>query len=336
MNVTNYIKDYLSNYHTYKDYWNNEDRYILLGCQQMYEATKDKFYKKFILNYVDSFVNADGLIANYEQDKNRLDSVNMGKTLFFLYKEAQEERYYKAIEYIMKQLNSQPRLESGNFWYEKIYPDQIWLEGLYMTLPFYMAYETIFNKKENYNDIIKQFTNVRKYIFDDKKQLYYHVYDETGNQEWAANKEAGVLNSFFLCSMGWYLMSLIDTIEAMSIEIFEAYKTLEGFFKEAVKSIMQDQDKNSKMFYQIIDRSDVEGDYTETSGIYMITYAILKGCRLGVLSQEKYKKSAQETIASFLTKKLDQMDGTKVLTIANDPKGVGEFMMAYSLSLMSN
>ena len=335
MNVTNYIKDYLSNYYTFKEYWNYEDRYILLGCQQMYEATKDEFYKKFILNYVNSFVTTDELIANYEQGKNKLDIMNIGKTLFFLYNETQEERYYKIIEYIMEQLKSQPRLQCGNFWYEKMYPNQIWLESLYVTIPFYMAYETIFNKKENYNDIIKQFTNVRKHIFDDKNQLHYHPYDETGNQEWV-NKETSVSNSFSLCSMGWYLMSLIDTIDAMSIEIFETYKILEGFFKEAVKSIMQDQHKNSKIFYRIRDRSDVEDMNTETSAIYMITYAILKGCRLGVLSQEKYKKSAEETIASFLTNKLVDIAGTKVLTVASDPKEMGEFMMAYSLSLMSN
>lgn len=360
MQVMNYIKGYLSNYHNYKEYWNYEDGCILIGCKQMYEATKDEFYKKFITDYVDSFVTEDGTIVNYEKDKNSLDSMNAGKIFFFLYKETKEDKYYRAIEYIMKQLRSQPRTESGNFWHKKIYPNQIWLDGLYMALPFYMEYETIFNKKENYNDIIKQYTNVRKYIFDDKKQLYYHAYDESRSQEWA-DKETGLSKSFWLRSMGWYLMSLIDTIDVMSIEIFEAYKTLEGLFKEAVKGILQYQDKDNKMFYQIIDRSDVEGNYTETSGSSMIAYAILKGCRLGVLSEEKYKKRAEEILASVIANKLATKDGTSVLmdiclsaglgpdnqrdgsteyylseeVTVDDPKGVGPFMMAYALSLMT-
>lgn len=360
MQVMNYIKEYLLNYHNYKDYWNYEDGCILIGCEQMYEATKDEFYKKFITDYVDSFVTEDGTIVNYEKDKNSLDSMNAGKIFFFLYKETKEDKYYRAIEYIMKQLRSQPRTEGGNFWHKKIYPNQIWLDGLYMALPFYMEYETVFNKKENYNDIIKQFTNVRKYIFDDKKQLYYHAYDESRSQEWA-DKETGLSKSFWLRSMGWYLMSLIDTIDAMSIEIFEAFKTLEGLFKEAVKGILQYQDKDNKMFYQIIDRSDVEGNYTETSGTSMIAYAILKGCRLGVLSEEKYKKRAEEILASVIANKLATKDGTSVLTdiclsaglgpdnqrdgsteyylseevTVDDPKGVGPFMMAYALSLMT-
>ena len=360
MQVMNYIKEYLLNYHNYKDYWNYEDGCILIGCEQMYEATKEEFYKKFITDYVDSFVTEDGTIVNYEKDKNSLDSMNAGKIFFFLYKETKEDKYYRAIEYIMKQLRSQPRTEGGNFWHKKIYPNQIWLDGLYMALPFYMEYETVFNKKENYNDIIKQFTNVRKYIFDDKKQLYYHAYDESRSQEWL-DKETGLSKSFWLRSMGWYLMSLIDTIDAMSIEIFEAFKTLEGLFKEAVKGILQYQDKDNKMFYQIIDRSDVEGNYTETSGTSMIAYAILKGCRLGVLSEEKYKKRAEEILASVIANKLATKDGTSVLTdiclsaglgpdnqrdgsteyylseevTVDDPKGVGPFMMAYALSLMT-
>lgn len=332
MNVTNYIKDYLSNYHNYKDYWNYEDGCILIGCQQLYEATKDEFYKKFIFDYVDSFVTADGMLVNYEKDKNSLDSIITGKILFFLYKETQEERYYKAIEYIMKKLKSQPRTKCGNFWYKKIYPNQIWLDSMYMVLPYYMEYETVFNKKENYNDIINQFTNVRKYIFDDKKQLYYHAYDESRSQEWA-DKETGLSKSFLLRSMGWYLMSLIDTIDVMSIEIFEAYKTLEGLFKEAVKGILQYQDKNNKMFYQIIDRIDLEGNCTETTGTSMISYAILKGCRLGVLSEEKYMKCAEEMLTSVIACRLVEMDGMKVL--AEDSEGVGPFMMAYAMSLMT-
>lgn len=332
MNVSNYIKDYLLNYHNCKDYWNYEDGCILIGCQQLYEATKDEFYKKYILDYVDSFVTADGMIVSYEEDKNSLDSINAGKILFFLYKETQEERYYKAIEYIMKRLKSQPRTECGNFWYKKIYPNQIWLESMYMAMPYYMEYETVFNKKENYNDIIKQFTNVRKYIFDDNKQLYYHAYDESRSQEWA-DKETGVSKSFWLRSMGRYLMSLIDTIDVMSIEIFEAYKTLEELFKEAVKGILQYQDKNNKMFYRLIDISEVEGNYIDTTGTSMITYAILKGCRLGVLSEEKYKERAEEMLTSVVTDRLVEVKGMKVL--AADPEGVGAFMMSYALSLMT-
>ncbi|WP_167956969.1 glycoside hydrolase family 88/105 protein [Anaerosporobacter faecicola] len=360
MIVTQYLKTYLSNYQNYKEYWNYEDGCVLMGCKEMYDTTGDLFYKEFIQTYVDSFVNLEGTISRYKRESYSLDSINAGKILFFLYKQTKEDKYYKAIEYSMDQLRKQPRTNCGNFWHKKIYPNQIWLDGLYMALPFYMAYETVFNKKENYNDIINQFMNVRKYIFDDKKQLYYHGYDETKTMPWA-DPITGVSKSFWLRAMGWYLMALIDTMDVMSIEIFEAYKTLEGLFKEAVKGILQYQDKNNKMFYQVIDRSDVKENYTETSGTSMIAYAIFKGCRLGVLSEERYKKRAEEILASVIEQKLVEKDGTKVLTdichaaglgpsterdgsilyylseevAVDDPKGVGPFMMAYAQSLMT-
>ncbi|WP_310602931.1 glycoside hydrolase family 88/105 protein [Anaerosporobacter sp.] len=318
MKVAQYIKEYLSGYHNDKEYGNYEDGCILIGCQQMYEATNDEFYKKFITDYVDLFVREDGTIINYEKDKYSLDSINASKVFFFLHKEKEEDKYYKAIEYIMEQLRSQPRAKCGNFWHEKIYPNQIWLDDLYMVLPFYMAYETTFNKKENYNDIIKQFTNVRKYIFDDKKQLYYHAFDESKT----------IQGAFRLRSMGWYLMSLVDTMDVMSIEIFEAYKTLESLFKEAVKGILQYQDETDKMFYQVVDRSDLECNDTETSGTSMIAYAILKGCRLGILSEEKYKKRADEILGSVKYYLSEE-------ATANDQKDVAPFMMAYAQSLMA-
>lgn len=284
MEVMQYFKEYLSNYRAYRNYWNYEDGLILIGCQQMYEATKDEFFKKFILDYVNPLVEADGTIDNYNKEKHCLESTKSGKILFFLYNETKEEKYYKAIEYIMEQIR---------------------LDDLLMALPFYMSYETVFNKKENYNDIIGRFVDVRKYIFDNNKQL------------------------------GWYLMALIDTMDAMSIEIFEAYKTLEVLFKEAVKVVLQNQDARSKMFYQVVDTSDVKENDSGTSEKSIIAYAILKGCKLGVLSEEKYKVCGEEILSSLVREKMISNANTTVLNVTeNDPKGVGVFMMAYATSLM--
>ena len=40
------------------------------------------------------------------------------------------------------------------------------------------------------HDIINQFNNVRKYLFDEKRKLYVHAYDEAHYMQWA-NKEDG-------------------------------------------------------------------------------------------------------------------------------------------------
>ncbi|MBQ8843127.1 MAG: glycoside hydrolase family 88 protein, partial [Ruminiclostridium sp.] len=185
MSVTTYINNFLNNYQHYKEYWNYEDGCVLMGCQQLYEATGEKKYLDFILTYLDPLVEEDGIISNYEFGKHNIDGFNAGKVLFLAYRETKNEKYRKAIDFLIGSLSEQPRTKDGNFFHKAIYPNQVWLDGLYMAQPFYMEYETTFNKKENYNDMLNQFRNVRKYMYNPEKKLYYHGYDEAKIQPWA-------------------------------------------------------------------------------------------------------------------------------------------------------
>lgn len=361
MAVLDYIDNYLSEYHNYKPHWNYEDGCILTGCRQLYTATGKDRYLQYIIKYLESFINADGMINNYEVDKFNIDSINAGKVLYPVFEKTGDKKYRKAIEFLMEELRRHPRTKSGNFWHKLIYPNQIWLDGLYMAQPFYMEYETKFNNKEHYNDILNQFINVRRFMYNPEKGLYYHAYDEAKIQPWA-DKSTGLSPNFWLRSIGWYLMALIDVIDNMSIEIFEIYRKLEDIFKEAIKGILTYQDKKSGLFYQIVDRSDVEGNYTETSGSAMVAYAIMKACRMGVLSREKYQASGEGIMASLISSRLQKKDGRMELSgichvaglgpgnqrdgsiayylsekvVSDDPKGVGPFMMAYAEYLMTS
>ena len=357
MKIENYIEEYLAGYQNYKDYWNYEDGCVLLGAKMLYEVTGDEKYFAFIEKYLKHFIMDDGSIAHYEADKFNIDSMNPSKILFFMYEKTKEEKYRKAIEAAMDQVRNQPRCECGNFFHKKMYPNQIWLDGLYMAQPFYMAYETKYNKKEKYNDIISQFENVQKYLYDEEKGLCYHAYDAAKEQFWA-DKETGCSPNFWLRSMGWYLMALVDVMDSMSIEIYEQYRKLQDIFKLMIKGILQYRDPETGLFYQVIDRSDVEENYIETSGSAMIGYAILKACRMGILLKEKYEEIGVGIVESLIENKFKEEDGVLHLTgichmaglgpesnpardgsvayylsekiVSDDPKGVGPFMMAYA------
>lgn len=359
MKVEKFLDEYLKHYSNYKEYWNYEDGCVLMGCRQMHEATGDEAYYEFIATYLKDFIQEDGNIEHYELGKFNIDSINAGKVLFYIYEKTGEEKYRKAIEFIMEQLRAHPRCECGNFWHKNIYPNQIWLDGLYMAQPFYMEYETKYNQKENYNDITRQFVNVRKYLFNDEKKLYYHAYDEAKIQPWC-NKQTGCSPNFWLRSMGWYLMALVDVLDNMSQEIYEQYRILGDLFKEAVNGILQYADEDTELFFQVIDRSDVEGNYIETSGSAMVAYAIIKGCRLGILSKEKYADTGIGIIDLLIELNLiedetgihltdichvaglgpgEQRDGSveyylSEKKVSDDSKGVGPFMMAYAQMLM--
>ena len=352
-----YLEQYLKDYKNYKTYWNYEDGCVLKAARDFYEITGEKKYIDFILKYLSECISYEGRITNYEEGKFNIDSVNSGKCLFAAYEETGEEKYRKAIEQIMDQLRNQPRTSTGNFFHKKIYPNQIWLDGLYMAQPFYMEYETKFDAKEKYGDIVSQFENVQKYLLNREKVLCYHAYDETKSMFWA-DKETGCSANFWLRSMGWYLMALIDTIDHIDADIYEQYRTLGDIFRMMIKGVLKYMDEKTGLFYQVIDKPDVSGNYTESSGSAMIAYAILKACKLRVLLPDKYKKIGKRIFEGLMENKLIEdeqgihlsgicsvaglgpednrrRDGSVEYylyepIVNDDPKGVGCFFMAFA------
>lgn len=361
MDVNAYLKRYLSEYKPYKTYWNYEDGCVLIGAIDLYRATGDADYRDFVLRYVERYVDADGNIPNYECNKYNIDSINCGKALFFALDETGDARYQKAIEFHMQRLREHPRCQCGNFWHKSSYPWQIWLDGLYMAQPFYMAYDMRFGGMANVADIVHQFENVRKYLYDEEKGLYYHAFDEAREQPWA-DKKTGHSPNFWLRSMGWYLMALVDCMALVNEQLMEHYKALEGIFREAIHGIVRYQDAKTGLFYQVIDHGDDPDNYTETSGSAMIAYALLKGVRIGALLADRYAPIGLRTFEGIVSQKLavgedghmhlndicqvaglgpgEKRDGSVAYylsepRVADDSKGVGPFMMAYAEWLMA-
>ena len=135
-----------------KPSWNYIDGCMIKALLELYHISKDSHYLKFADNFIDFFVQEDGSILSYDPKEYNLDNVNAGKTLFDLYTLTGKEKYRRAIDTVYGQLKTQPRTSTGNFWHKLIYPNQIWLDGLYMAQPFYMQYELAYNEGKNEND----------------------------------------------------------------------------------------------------------------------------------------------------------------------------------------
>ncbi|MDE7384245.1 MAG: glycoside hydrolase family 88 protein [Anaeroplasmataceae bacterium] len=339
-----------------KPAWNYIDGCMMVSLLELYKTTKDEKYLTFVKNFVDYYVHEDGTILGYEKEKYSTDDVSETRVLFDLYAYTKEEKYLKAIELVHKQILTHPRTKEGNFWHKKIYPNQVWLDGLYMMQPFYTRYETQMNKMQNYSDIVKQFKNVYEIMRDPKTGLYYHGYDSSKSMFWADSK-TGLSKNFWLRSLGWFTVALIDVYEYMDEQMFDERHTIMEMFKETVDSILKVQDPKSKMFYQVPNFPGREGNYLETSGSSMVAYAILKGVRLKALPP-RYQAIGLEIFEgicnTYLTVKNDDLnlggiclvaglgpennlrrDGTYEYymsepIVENDAKGVGPFIMAYT------
>lgn len=289
-----------------KNKWNYIDGCMIIATLEMHKITGDERYLEFADSFIDYYVNDDGSIKTYSEEEYNIDHINEGKVLYKLYDRTGKEKYRKAIDTLYNQLQNHPRTDEGNFWHKKIYPNQVWLDGLYMAQPFYMEYETRFNGLKGYKDIFSQFTNVEKKMKDSVTGLSYHAYDASKEMFWC-NKETGLSPNFWGRAMGWYVMALIDTVEAMDEQMFYEYKYLQDMFKDAIDALVRVQ-SDSGMWYQVLDKPEAEGNYLETSASAIISYAILKGVRLEVLP-EKYATYGLKCFYDICDRYLENNDG---------------------------
>lgn len=337
--------------------WNYIDGCMILALLEIYQATGEKKYYDFADAFINHRVQEDGSIDGYLVEEYNIDNVNAGKTLFSLYGINGKEKYRKAIDLIYSQVQTQPRTAEGNFWHKKIYPNQVWLDGMYMGQPFYMEYTTKFDNKKGYGDIFKQFSNVVEKMRDSETGLYYHGYDASKEIFWC-DKETGLSKNFWLRALGWYSMALLDTLDKCEPdkECEKEYIWLQGVFKDFIDSMLKFQHE-SGLWYQLPALGDKEPNYLETSGSAIMAYSLLKGVRLGFLP-ESYREYGLKAFNGICEDRLKEKDGSLSLggiclvaglgpannlrrdgsfeyymsepVVEDDAKGVGPLLLAYT------
>lgn len=155
--------------------WDYVHGLVLYSFEQLYDKTKNKIYYDYVKNYADATIDQNGTIPSYKFETYNIDMVTAGRVLFELYDTTKDPRYLTALQLLRKQIEEQPRTASGGFWHKKIYPNQIWLDGLYMGEPFYAQYTVTFENGKNLDDVAKQFELIQKHATDAKTGLLYHA-----------------------------------------------------------------------------------------------------------------------------------------------------------------
>ena len=333
--------------------WNYIDGCMITALLSMADITGDAAYFDFAESFIDYFVAEDGTIKTFDPEKYTLDDINEGRVLFELYQKTGKEKYKLAAEKQEEMLRRQPRTDEGSFWHKLIYPNQVWLDGIYMAQPFRALYEKNFGNGD-YLDIIHQIETVRRYMFSEEKKLYFHGYDATKSIFWA-DPISGCSKEFWLRAIGWFSVALADLLEILP-EGAERDRII-PIFTELMEGVSQYMDVESGMYYQVVDQQGREGNYLETSGSSMIAYAMLKGTRLGVLEQ-KYAVMGEKTFNGIIDRYLSFTDGELNLegiclvaglgpddnrrrdgsyayyisepVVKNDAKGVAPFLLCYT------
>jgi unsaturated rhamnogalacturonyl hydrolase len=323
--------------------WGYAKSLYLYGEYLVYLRTHDKRYLDHIKAWIDLHIDDKGVI---NRPINALDYILPGNLLLILYKETKEEKYKLAAAGIRKVFDTYPRTKDGGFWHANI-PSrawQLWADGVFMSLPFLVRYGQMFGDGAYTNaEATRQMLIYYKHLNDPATGLLWHAYDESGAQKWAdpTTHQSGF---HWGRAFGWYAMTLIELLEIIPKDQPQRSELI-VIINQLAKAFEKYQDPKTGLWYQIVDKGDVEGNWLETSCSSMYTYMMWMGVKRGYLPKH-YASVAEKGYQGVLTKLSmgpdgltnlkDISEGTNVSDLAyyfarkrneNDFHGIGAFLI---------
>lgn len=278
--------------------WNYTTGLELLAIMDAAREHQRPDFYDYAARYYDTMVRPDGSILTYSKAKYNLDHICPGRPLFEIYERTGEERYLAAMDTLYRQIKEQPRTPEGGYWHKKIYPNQMWMDGLYMAEPFHAEFINRFVATrspeliaELQREIVHQFTTIAKYTYDPATELFRHAWDSSHEMFWC-DKTTGQSAHAWGRGLGWYTVALVETLELLG-EGAEGREALLEILNHIFKTLPRYADPKTGMWYQVLDCPEREGNYQEATCSIMFIYAQLKGARLGYLPKDELKRGRQ-------------------------------------------
>ncbi|WP_341939315.1 glycoside hydrolase family 88/105 protein [Marinimicrobium sp. C2-29] len=331
--------------------WEYTHGLMMSAHEKVWRATGEERYFDYMKDFADFMIDDEGTIKTYDQSLYNIDRVNPGKFLIGLHQETGEEKYWLAIEQLRDQMRAHPRTSEGGFWHKKVYPHQMWLDGLYMGSPFLSRYASTYDEPGLYDDIIQQFRLIERHTWNSGQKIFHHGWDESREQRWA-NKTTGRSPHAWGRAMGWLSMAIVDVLDDLPSDHPERQVMLDIAAKMA-EAIETHRDADSGVWWQVVNMGGREGNYLESSSSTMFAYFLLKASERGYIDA-RYRElglSAYEAVVEEFVR--ENEDGTLSITSvcavaglggnpyrdgtyeyyineprrADDPKAVGPFIM---------
>jgi unsaturated rhamnogalacturonyl hydrolase len=331
--------------------WQYPQALYLWGQYLLWQRTKDHRYFEYLQRWVDAHVDDSG---NIDRPIESLDNMLPGNLLLVLYLETKQQKYKLAAAKIRERLNTYPRTTDGGFWHanDEAHHQQLWLDGMYMSMPFLVRYGQQFNDGTYANDeAAKQILIYASHLHDPSKGLLYHAYDETGTQPWA-DPVTRHSSEFWCRALGWYGMAIIEVLEVIPANHPKRAQLI-AVLRALVKGLAKYQDSKTGLWYQVVDKGSLPDNWLETSSSSMYTYTISMAVKRGYVDKS-YNEVAQKGYQGVLTKislgpdgltnLTDICEGTNLGDLAfylarkrptNDLHGLGAFLIMNELFMRS-
>lgn len=253
---------------------------------------------KYLKEYPARMIDEDGNIKGYKQSDYILDNVRPARFILRmnrLFLGDNEVRTYgteKAVANVYAQMQSHPRTTTGKdgrgvFWHKNIYPNQVWLDGIYMGLPFFTMIAGEMEEKNTknvakhvYDDVVNQIATTFEKTYDEKTGLWKHAWDENKSIFWA-DKTTGLSQHSWSRALGWFAMAMVEVLDELP-ENYERRKEVKDMLQKVMTAVVKYQDAKTGVWYDVMDVKDPK-NYLESSASCMFSYVLLKGSRLGYL-----------------------------------------------------
>ena len=317
---------------------------FLSGMERTYLLCKDKKYYNYIKNWLDLHIDENGRLK-YNDNELQFDDMMPSILLFNLYNELKDERYKKILDDFSILVDMWPTNARGGFWHKYDRANQMWLDGLYMIGPYCVMYAFYFNKPYYYETVYQQMNLMRRNMTDSKTGLLYHAWDDSKVIPWS-DKKTGLSAEFWGRAIGWYAVAVMDILDFIPSD----HERRDEFVSAAIdiiNALVRFQDESSGLWYQVVDKGDIKGNWLETSCSSLYTYAIAKAVKKGILHKSyiKYINRAYEGIIKSLKFNNDDLIISNICigtgvgdykfyidrpTVENDLHGMGAFLLMCS------
>lgn len=325
--LATYFDRYCASYAPYKEgAWCYEDGCIHRGLDLLDQATGDPRWRRHLHRLADAQIGADGQLKGYVPADFNIDNILSGRILFPLWRQTGDPRYMAAADRLIGQLDIHPRIAAGNYWHKLRYPHQVWLDGLYMALPFQVEYGLAMQQPDRIADALAQFDSALR-LTATPAGLHVHGHDESRRQEWA-DPVTGNSPAVWARAVGWLVMALVD---ALALLPDDAATHALRQRTAALLSALADRQAPSGLWPQVLDAPDLAGNYEESSASAMMAYAFLAAARHGLVTgapAERLRASGLRALAALETR-LCVEDGVPRLTGICHVAGLGGFSGVY-------
>ena len=324
--------------------WSYYNGVVFEGLEYVYEVTDDETYKDYVIEYMSSMINADGTWATCSNNSSKecagyvdthgADCYKTASLLLDTYEMTNDNRYLTMAKTLYADLDEAAEKyllnNAGNnyrhTWKSDSDPD-LWLDGLYMILPFRAEYAKYSGDTEELDLIVDRLQWVSEYMYDEETGYFYHAAD-------SASSNSG---TFWLRSIGWYAAAMVDVMDSMSGDNLEIMKAQ---LKKLADGMKNTQNSSNGMWLNNLAAGQSSSNPYETSGTALVCYAIMKAVNEGWLDKS-YADIATLAFEGICSEKLENniltdicfkgTPGNSNSTFYDDEgKGVGPFIMLYA------